>query len=346
MRPSPVLARVLRGDRLESLHRGDVAVADEEGKLLASCGDPGRRVFVRSTAKPFQALPLLEGGGAEVFRLGAGEIALMCASHGGEPRHVLAVKRLLGRGGFHASDLACGAHFPMDERSSRALLSRGESPSPLHNNCSGKHAGLLLACRLLGFRPSGYEERAHPIQKRIASRLSDFSGIPVSRIPTAVDGCGLPVFLLPLSALARAYANLTAPRREGESPEARAARHLLVRSMCSSPEMVAGRARFTTDFLAAGAGRWIGKEGAEGVYAIALAPRARGERSVGIAFKIEDGSSRARDAVALEILDRLGRLPASARGRLASYLSPGIHNARGSEVGSVEASVRLRRNAR
>jgi len=343
---SPVLARVLRGGRVESLHRGDVAVVDEDGRLLASCGDPDRRVFVRSAAKPFQALPLLERGGAEVFRLAAPEIALMCASHGGEPRHVRAASRMLSRGGFSERNLACGPHLPLDERSARALLARGEKPTRLHNNCSGKHAGLLLACRLLGFRPSGYEKRDHPIQREIAARLSDFSAVPVSRIPTAVDGCSLPVFRLGLSALARAYAGLTARRRREESPQERDARFLLVRSMIGSPAMVAGRGRFTSDFLEAGRGRWIGKEGAEGVYAIALAPRRSGDKSLGIAFKIEDGSPRPRDAVALEILNRLGCLPASVRRRLVSYLSPVIRNARGSDVGRIEAAVSLRRNAR
>lgn len=345
MRPTPVLARVLRGDRLESEHRGDVAVVDEDGRVLAFSGDPSRRVYVRSAAKPFQALPLLEGGGAGIFRLRAPEIALMCASHGGEPRHVRVATRLLSRGGFSERDLACGAHLPMDDRSAHALLCRGEKPTRLHNNCSGNHAGLLLACRLLGFPPAGYEKRAHPIQREIASRLSDFSGMPVSRIPTAVDGCSLPVFLLGLSALALAYARLTARRRSNESPEEREARALLVSSMVSSPSMVAGRGRFTTDLLKAGDGRWIGKEGAEGVYAMALAPRRPGDKSLGIAFKIEDGSARPRDAVALEVLRDLGRFPPSAQRRLAPYVSPVIRNARGAVVGRVEAAVRLRRNA-
>ena len=346
MRPTSVLARVLRGGRLESLHRGDVAVVDEDGRLLASCGDSDRKVFIRSAAKPFQALPLLEAGGAGIFRLGASEIALMCASHGGEPRHVRVASRLLSRGGFSERHLACGAHVPMDERSARVLLARGEKPGRLHNNCSGKHAGLLLACRLLGFSASGYERKNHPIQQEILARLSDFSAVPVSRIPTAVDGCSLPVFLLGLSALARAYAGLTALRRSQESPEERDARSLLVRSMIASPAMVAGRGRFTTDFLAAGKGRWIGKEGAEGVYAIALTPRRPGDKALGIAFKIEDGSSRPRDAVALEILRGLGLLPAFARRRLAPHLSPVIRNARGDDVGRIEAAVLLHRNAR
>lgn len=345
MRPTPVLARVLRGGRLESLHRGDVAVVDEDGRVLASSGDPSRRVFLRSAAKPFQAMPFLEAEGARAFRLGAEEIALMCASHSGEPRHVRVARRLLARGGFTEKDLACGPQLPSDARSVRALLSRGERPTRIHNNCSGKHAGLLLACRLFGFSPAGYERPNHPVQRKILACLSNFSGVSAARIPTGVDGCSLPAFFLPLSALARAYANLPASRRGAEGAGSRAARRLVLAAMTRHPGMVAGRAEFTTDFITAGKGRWIGKEGAEGVYAIALAPRRAGEKGIGIAFKIEDGSARARAAVALDILDRLGRLPASARRRIAPYIGPLIKNARGDEVGRVEAVVRLRRNA-
>ena len=149
--PLPVVARVLRGGRIESQHRGAVAVVDEAGRLVAFQGDPELPVYLRSTAKPFQAMPLLAAGGERAFRLGDDEIALLCASHGGEPRHVRVALRMLARGGFRASDLECGADLPMDPASARALVRRGERPSALHNNCSGQHAGLLLACRLLGY---------------------------------------------------------------------------------------------------------------------------------------------------------------------------------------------------
>jgi len=340
--PSPVVVSVRRGERVESVHRADLAVVDEEGRLFASCGDPELGTFVRSAAKPFQALPLLEAGGARVFRLRSEEIALMCASHGGEPRHVRVAGRLLARGGFSVGDLVCGAHLPMHEPSAHALLRQGKKPTPLHNNCSGKHAGLLLACRLFGFSSAGYEEPSHPLQKKILARLADYCGVPDSQIEAAVDGCSLPVFFLPLSALALAYARLTGPgRRPGETVVEFRARAGIVRSMWESPGMVAGAGRFTTEFLEAGRGRWIGKEGAEGVYAVGLRPRGPRERAIGIAFKIEDGSSRGRDAVTLDILSRLGRLPASARSRLAHHRVIPLHNARGIAVGAIEAAVPL-----
>ncbi|MEO8432611.1 MAG: asparaginase [Acidobacteriota bacterium] len=344
--PLPLLARVLRGGETESAHRGSVAVVDEDGRLLAECGEPGGPVFLRSAAKPIQAIPLLAAGGERAFGLGDDEIALLCASHGGEPRHVRTAARMLARGGFLVSDLACGAHLPMHEPSARALIARSEKPTPLHNNCSGKHAGLLLACRLLGFAPRRYEDPGHPLEQTILGLVSDYTGAPRASIGIAIDGCSLPVFSLPLTGLAAAYAQLGSERRAGESASGRAVRRRLWRAMCASPGMVAGRARFTTDFLEAGRGAWIGKEGAEGVYAIGLRPAGPRSKAVGIAFKIEDGSSRARDAVALEILDQLGRLKGDPARRLVPHRRPVIRSVRGQEVGEVRADLTLRRHAR
>ncbi len=334
----PILARVYRGPRVESAHRGVVAVVDERGALLDGCGDAAVPVYTRSAAKPFQAMPLLEAGGEKAFRLGDDEIALMCASHGGEPRHVRTAEAILRKGGFRASDLECGAHVPMHEASARELAGRGASPTALHNNCSGKHAGLLLACRLLGLPPAGYSEPGHPLQRRIRATVARYAGIPESQIVVAVDGCSLPVFRLPLSGLAAAYARLLAVRLPGEESAARSVRSRIVRAMTKSPFMVAGTGRFTTDFISAGRGRWIGKEGAEGVYAVGLAPSS-GRRAMGIAFKIEDGSARPRDAVTLDILSRLGRLPLEARRALDAYAQPRVLNARGLEVGRIEAET-------
>lgn len=335
---SPILARVFRGGRTESIHRGSIAVVDEDGVLVASSGRPDLPIYLRSAAKPFQAMPFLEAGGERAFRLGNDEIALMCASHGGEPRHVRVALRILERGGFRVRDLACGAHLPMHEPSARALIRRGVKPTALHNNCSGKHGGLLLACRLLGFEPKGYFEPGHPLQSEIRARVAAFTGVPDSEIGIAVDGCSLPVFFLPLQGLATSYARLAS----GSPVCAR-----IRRAMTKSPAMVAGRDRFTTEFLEAGRGGWIGKEGAEGVYAIGLSPRAGlREKALGIAFKLEDGSSRARDAVSLEILAALGRLDPVASRRLAPHRRPVIRSVRGQEVGEIRAGIALERHGR
>jgi L-asparaginase II len=339
---SPVLARVYRGSRVESAHRGSAAVVDARGRRLAECGDADADVYTRSTAKPFQAIPLLLAGGEKAFRLGDAELALMCASHGGEPRHVAVAAKLLRRGGFGIADLECGAHLPMHGPSARELIRKSATPTPLHHNCSGKHAGILLACRLLGHPTVGYSDPSHPLQRRIRSLVAYYADVPESALTTAVDGCNLPVFRLPLSALAAAYARLLAERLPGEERAAAAARARLVRAMVRRPEMVAGASRFTTDFLAAGRGRWIGKEGAEGVYAVGLRPEGRGGAAVGVAFKVEDGSARPRDAVTLALLSRIGALPDDARRALSDYAEPTVLNARGLAVGRIEADAPLR----
>jgi L-asparaginase II len=338
-KPPPVLARVYRGPHVESAHRGSLAVVDDRGRLLHECGDAGLPVYIRSAAKPFQAMPLLLAGGEKRFRLDDAAIALMCASHGGEPGHVRQARELLRLGGFRVEDLQCGAHAPMHDASARELVRRGEKPTALHNNCSGKHAGLLLACRSLDLDPAGYTSAAHPLQRRIRTLLAWYADVPESKITVAVDGCNLPVFRLPLSALAAAYARLGAARLPGEDRPAAAVRARIVRAMRKRPDMVAGTGRFTTDFIATGRGRWLGKEGAEGVYAVTLLPQGRSARSVGVAFKLEDGSARPRDAVTLAALDRLGALPFEVRRALAPYAEPVVLNARGFDVGRIEADV-------
>jgi len=246
---------------------------------------------------------------------------------------------LLKPGGFRVADLQCGAHLPMHEASARGLIRRGEPPSPLHNNCSGKHAGMLLACRILDLPHADYTNAGHPLQKRIRALVARYAAISESEIAVAVDGCNLPVFRLPLAALATSYARLVADRLPGEDRLAAAVRARIVRAMMKSPQMVAGTGRFTTDFIVAGGGRWIGKEGAEGVYAIGLRPRHTGQTATGIAFKIEDGSARPRDAVTLALLERIGELPLDIRRSLASYAEPVLLNALGLEVGRIEADV-------
>ena len=339
MQAPPILARVLRGGRVESVHRGNAAAVTAAGRLFAAAGAPSERVYLRSAAKPFQAMPLLEAGGERVFRLASADIAVMCSSHGGEPRHVEAARRLLAKGGFAERDLACGAHWPMHEPSARRLRSRGKRPGALHNNCSGKHAGLLLACRLYGFSSRDYWRPSHPIQREVLQRVAQWTGVPASRIEIAVDGCSLPVFRLPLTSLALAYGRLA-------SPEAGDVAARILRAMWERPAMMAGSGRFTTALISVGSGRWVGKEGAEGVYAMGLTPGVAGRHAVGIAFKIEDGGTRARDAVSLALLQRLDAMSPSARRALRLWRMPVLRNARGLRVGRIEADAGAFRAAR
>ena len=204
------LVGVYRGGRLESFHTGSIAVVDCHGRLIASAGDPASETFLRSVSKPFQALPLLQEGAIAEFDLSGEELALICASHGGEPFHVSTAAAILRKGEFDESDLLCGIHPPFDERAAAELRQSGEKPTPLHNNCSGKHAGMLLATGLLDAPSSNYTDRSHPLQLQIKQALADFADLPADSIAVAVDGCGVPSYFTSLYRAALAYARLSA----------------------------------------------------------------------------------------------------------------------------------------
>src|SRR5205809_2406905 len=207
MRP---LANVYRGEYVESFHSGSIAVVDSAGRLLAFAGDPASVTCIRSAAKPFQAIPLLEYGAIDEYELTGEEIALTCASHGGEPLHVSTAAALLRKGDFDEEDLLCGAHPPYDEKAAAELRASGDAPSPLHNNCSGKHAGMLLATKVMDVPSARYIDVEHPLQVLMRSTLADFAGLAADEIPIAIDGCGVPAFYVSLQRAALAYARLMA----------------------------------------------------------------------------------------------------------------------------------------
>ena len=335
------LATVVRSGRIESWILGAAVVVTPSGRRVAAAGDPELSTYVRSAAKPFQILPLLLAGGVDAFGLDDADLALICASHGGRPEHAERAARLLSRGGFSVADLACGAHEPFDPEAARALRERGEEPTALHNNCSGKHAGLLLACKRLGLPPQGYEDPGHPLQRRILAHVAALAGVEESAIGVGVDGCSLPAFYLSLSAMARAYAALADPSAAGLTGDgADDVAHALARvadAMGAAPEMVAGPGRFTTRLIAATGGRVIGKEGAEGFYALAV----RGPFPFGAAFKIADGGERGRDGVALEILRQMGALSGEELAELEDRVAPPVRTVRGLAVGEIAPEIEL-----
>jgi L-asparaginase II len=341
------LANVYRGGQLESSHRGSIAVVDASGRLVAFAGDPSLRSCLRSAAKPFQAIPLLEYGGAEDYDLTPEEIALTCGSHGGEPVHVATAAALLRKGEFDEEDLLCGAHLPYDEKACAELRATGEPPSPLHNNCSGKHAGMLLATQAMDIPPTRYIDPQHPLQTLMRSTLADFAGLTPDEIPIATDGCGVPAFFLTLHRAAFAYARLMSRTPERYSDSATS----VIEAMTSFPEYVAGNWSMTTPLMAAFGGELLGKEGAEGFYAMALAPSLCGELtaalrladdcSLGIALKIDDGSmERGRNPVILKLLELLG-IDLDARPELAPYRHWELRNHAGMLVGDVRAEFEL-----
>ncbi len=313
------------------------AVVTPEGRLVARLGDPTVATFLRSAAKPFQALPLVLAGGIERFALDEADLALICASHAGCPEHAERAAALLDRGGFSVDDLLCGAHPPYDAEAAAELVRQGREPSPLHNNCSGKHAGMLLACRLLGYPPAEYVAPGHPLQRDIAGWVARLCGVAPERMGQGVDGCSAVSFHLPVEAAARGYAALADPAAAGVDAAPAEALGRIAAAMTHAPAMVAGRGRFTTRLMEATGGRVVAKEGAEGFYALAV----RGPVALGIALKVADGGERCRDGAVLDLLRQMGSLAGEELAELAPFYRPVLTNARGLVVGEVVPDLEL-----
>ncbi len=342
----------MRGAEVESVHRGSVVVVDARGRLLAFAGDPATRTCLRSAAKPFQAIPLLEYGGIDEFDLTGEEIALTCASHGGEPIHVATAAALLRKGELDEEDLLCGAHYPYDEKSAAELRASGELPSALHNNCSGKHAGMLLATQVMDIPSARYIDAEHPLQVLMRSTLADFAGLDPAQIPIAIDGCGVPAFFLTLHRAAFAYARLMAtsegPTAPGSLSRYEHSSAHVIEAMTTFPYYVAGNWSMTTPLLSAFGGELLAKEGAEGFYAMGIAPALCTELTaslgltddcaIGIAMKVDDGSmDRARNPAILRTLEQLG-IDLAARGLQREWL---LRNHAGTVVGEVRSEFDL-----
>ncbi|MCE3250330.1 MAG: asparaginase [Geminicoccaceae bacterium] len=325
--PAPVGVLVLRGGRVESRHRVSCAVADAGGALRHAAGASERPVFPRSAVKPLQALVLLESGAAQHFGVSQAELALACASHGGEPLHVELVRSWLARLGLDPSALECGAHPPTHGPSAERLVAAGRAPAPAHNNCSGKHAGMLTVARHLGAPLTGYVAADHPVQRRVAATLVEMAGIEGLPEP-ATDGCGIPTYPMTLAQLATAMARLADP--QALSPGRGAACREICDAMSAHPQLVAGSGRPCTAIMTA-APEVIVKTGAEGVYAAALPGH-----GLGLALKVEDGAGRAAPVALIALLEALGAVPAPARAKLVEVARPVLRNHAREVVGRIE----------
>jgi L-asparaginase II len=333
--PHVPLARVTRGDATDSFHFGSVAVVDRGGRLLFAAGDPHFLTTTRSALKPLQALSFVAAGGVEHFGYSEEQVALLCASHSGEPKHVAAVADMLERAGCTADDLQCGVHPPLYYTAREELPPAGVKFSPLHHNCSGKHAGMLAYCRQFGHPLESYLAFDHPLQEAIRAAVACFTGVPEDDLIAGIDGCSAPNYAVPLDRLAYAYARLAV----GEvDPRYGAAPKLLATAMSAHPEMVSGEGRNDLILMRAGAGDWVTKVGAEGVQAVGV--RSRGW---GIAIKVVDGNARGLHPATVAILDLLGLLDPAQREALAAWREPVVRNYRGLVTGRVEPMVRLER---
>jgi L-asparaginase II len=338
---------VTRGDRVESRHRGSVAVVAPSGRLIASHGDPDQFIYLRSAAKPFQLAPFVASGHFDAYDFPnpTESLAVMAASHAGEDRHLRTVQALLRAGGLTRDVLACGMHPPFDRETAERLIRDGEPLTPLRHNCSGKHAGMALHAKAAGWPVETYWQPDHPIQRLALEAVAVLSGVPVRQIAQATDGCGVVTFGLPLRGLALAFARFADPSGVAD-PSLRSALERIRDAMMAHPEMVGGeRRQFDTSVMRAAPGSLASKGGAEGVQAVAILAggHSRGKGSLGLAVKIEDGDGarRARGVTTIESLHQLGALDEAALSRLADFASPPILDPRGERSGEVRPAFEL-----
>jgi L-asparaginase II len=331
--PYVPLAEVTRGGLVESVHAGAIAVVDASGRLVYSAGDPGVVIFTRSSLKPLQALPFVARGGHTKYGLTPPEIAVMCASHSGEPRHEAAARSILAKSGRRERELLCGTHPPIFYSLNGRLPVSGEVFTPAQHNCSGKHAGMLAFCALTGSDTANYLDFDHPIQKVIRRAVADFTGVAEDQMGRGVDGCSAPNYAVPLAALARAFARLSLDR---DDPQYGQAPRTIFSAMTAHPEYVSGEKRNDLAIMQAGRGDWVAKVGAEAVQGVGI--RSRGW---GIAIKIADGHTRALYPVTVEVLRQIGLLDRPETTPLAPFQNPPIKNYREIETGVVRPTFRL-----
>ena len=325
MRPLALDIVVTRGDAVESRHRVHGVAVAIDGTLVGQAGDPWLITWWRSCDKFFQVMPLLESGRFDDLGWGAEELALACASHGGEPEHLAVVSRMLRDQGLEEGDLACGPHEPLSARGARLAREHGDRLTRLHNNCSGKHAAMLAAATAHGAATAGYERADHAVQRACTRAAGVWTGVPVEKLRGAIDGCGVVVYGLPLVHMAQAYARLGAAADKGNEIPTR-----LLAAVRTHPMLFGGTDRFDTVLLEETGGAVIAKVGAEGVHTVSIP-----SRGWGLCIKVEDGAQRAQHAAVLVALQQLAVLPPDLPPRLAEFLVKAVRNTRGEVVGHV-----------
>ncbi|MBC7877473.1 MAG: asparaginase [Anaerolineales bacterium] len=322
------LLELTRGRIIESTHFGSIAVVDSNGRLLHSYGDPYGVAFLRSSAKPFQALPFVERGGVEHFNFTQRELSLACSSHDTAEIHLETVKAMQAKVGIQESDLQCGTHLPSDASTLKMVIQQGITPTPNFNNCSGKHTAMLAHAKMRGLPLENYLSLGHPIQQDILTAFSEMCEIEKEKVELGVDGCSAPNFAVPLLNAALGMAHLCDPSSLNQI-RARACREI-TSAMTTYPEMISNDGEFDCELMKTGSGKIVTKRGAEGFQIIGLLPGVYGENGVGIAFKVMDGdasrmndalesSSRVRPAITLEILRQLKALNETQLQSLAKF---------------------------
>lgn len=337
------LVELTRGDIVESIHYGAFCVADRDGQLLAHAGNPECVTYPRSSLKPFQALPLIERGGARHFGFSGEEIGIMCGSHAGTAIHTSVVEGMHHKIGTLEEDLFCGVHWPYDNKTREAMKLAGQSPTSFHHNCSGKHTGMLALAKLLNEPVKDYLSHQHPVQVTIRDTIGEMMGMEPSMMPVGIDGCSAPLYGVRMDRMAQAVAMMADPT--DLEPARREACKIITSAMKTYPVMVAGPGEFDTDLMSVSNGKLFSKVGAEGYLIIGVLPGAIAEGSpgIGIAIKISDGDARgrARTSVGLTILGAMGVLDQNDLKRLERYGNVPVRNWRKLEVGEVRSVFSL-----
>ncbi len=335
---SEILAEVIRGETVESIHRGHLIILDGDGETLFKIGDPELVTFFRSASKALQFVPCMTSGAAEKFGFGEREIALACASHSGEKMHTTLAAGMLEKAGLSETDLRCGSHLPFHEPTADEMIRNNEKPTQIHNNCSGKHAAMLTFAKFINAEIETYEHFENPIQKEILEKMALFTDVPKESIKLAVDGCAAPNFAVSLKAMARSFAKLVNPPDDFDEKLKDACRKI-VAAKTKFPELVGGTERLDTLLMQAGNGKFISKIGAEGVWLCGVVPSEKFPRGLGIALKIEDGDDkRARAVISVEVLKQLDIFDAET---LTEFSPLPIKNRRSETVGKVQTVFNL-----
>ena len=344
-----ILAKVTRGGTLESVHRGTLVVLDGDGDKLFEIGDSSQVTFWRSAAKALQAIPLITSGAADAFGFTDDEIALACASHSGESFHTKLANQMLEKIGLNKTDLLCGSHLPFHEESAHTLIKASEKETQLHNNCSGKHAGMLAFAKHIGANLETYLSHESPLQKAILETVSTFTEIPIDKIKLGIDGCSAPNFAVPIHSMALAYAKLINPKKyfpheknEKKTTNLLEACERIVSAKMKHPEMVGGSFRLDTKIMQSLQGQIVCKVGAEGVWSAGILPCEKWKKGLSIALKTEDGNDdRARPVVAIELLRQLGIMTDKAEETLKEFSPIILKNRMDKAVGKVVADFKL-----
>ena len=323
----PILCRVTRGELTESIHVAFAVAIDETRQPFYSTGDPQYLTCIRSSLKPFQAAASVKAGAVDAAEFNDEELALMCASHKGEKMHVKTAQSMLTKLGLTVDDYECGSHFPSDTLTRHRMIREEQEAQPLHNNCSGKHAGMLALAKHLGQGTANYIKKDHPVQRTILEYVQDITGLET--IPTEIDGCSAPTPFMTLETIAGMFQTLAA----GNEPELKR----VFKAMCSCPDLVGGSNHFDTNFIKALTGRGVTKVGGESVRGIALKTQDKGP--VGIAIKILDGNFRALPVATMKLLEHLELLTEEELQNLDKFRTKILKNHNQIEIGRIEAHV-------